>query len=212
MMDINFREIEEKVDSERETLMKKKEAEVVATRVSNETMKAAIKSEIGKERPMVIEVEQVELDPISVAKIKLPELRDTTGKISEEISKCETTTGIKVLQFKVTKILPCVVELSSHHIIKFDGESYTTGYLSTDRDEEVKEFALSLADQFTGYCEPITADLMTEAVALGYNFTTCMFNEYELKLLLGYLQEYNPKITRKTKNGHLSITIGNFYK
>ncbi|GAA0101601.1 hypothetical protein UT300012_23160 [Paraclostridium bifermentans] len=71
--------------------------------------------------------QEIVVGTLDIKPIKIGEIKDEMGYISERIKEMEDKLGISVLPFTVTRTLPQVVELAEHKIIEINGMKYSSG-------------------------------------------------------------------------------------
>lgn len=151
------------------------------------------------------------IDIVALSRPPIPAkpIIDTTGEISKKIMEFEAQYNCSVLPFRLLGLSPLVSELREHNIIEIDGEKYASNKTSTNREEEVIQFANDLVDIYLERAREFEVTLMTEVDIAGIKFKTCLFNSYELQMLLGLLVNYQAKIAQ-VKNGDTVLLMGKF--
>lgn len=143
---------------------------------------------------------------VNVEKINIGEIKDTTGMVSTRIEEVEDRTGISVLPFAVTNVMPQVTELKRHKKICIDGQYYSSGVtrvVNPNMIEQIKSEAIVAITSATPYAK----SLWTEKTINGRTFKTLLLNNYEVRMIRDMFADFNARVV-DGDNGDIILKIG----
>lgn len=157
------------------------------------------------QRNAVENVLRIEPDP-EVEPLHIRAIRDTEGYIASKIDKIEDRTGVSVIPFDLLGLLPQVVYIKDHDIIKVRGKSYVTGTKRKVNETLLYAYADRIESSILSGVE-FDDSLMVTCDFEGSRIETLKFNTKELSYLVSKFSEMNPSVY-VTTSGEYRLNIG----